>query len=297
MLNELRNHAYWARVDYSSTASNAAWAALAAQAAITSQGPGIGQADAVQMAAEFAATRDLVANWQCRTIAEVTTPAGKPVAIWKAYGVTEAFQIMDGINQRGNVGMFIVGDGPLLQYGPGGFSGPNDTSTTDANAAQILASISPKWGQKLALALDQVLAQIAIAPQGAAPPATASEIVLPVVATTAIIVSGVAIAIIGSVAAWRYLDPDLRASALLIRQAAADYAERLGVYAQTGTMPPASDIEKQAAPTVQSMSSSRSKTDWLWGGAVVGGIAGGFLLAAAIGSSGKRDVRREMSAR
>jgi hypothetical protein len=294
-MSELANRTYWALVDYSSAAADAAWAAMLAEAPIVTEGPGLTQNDAVQIVANVAATRDLVGNFQCRTIVEYTH-AGVAVAVWEVYGVYAAHTLTGQIIQRGNVYIFVVGDAPLQKYGPGGFSQPGDQTASDPTMAQILADISPVWGMKLALALDEVVARIGKAQIGGAPPGSIDQVIAPALGTTAVIVAGVAIAVIGSLAAWRYLDPDLRASALMIKAAAESYAERLQTYAQTGTMPPASEVEKDAAPTVQSFAKSRSATDWSWGIGVVVGVSLAFLAVAALGSSSKRDVSKEVRA-
>lgn len=268
-MGEIAQHVLWARVAYQPLAAQAALAGLAM--APETQGPGLNAGDAVQVAVYLATLRDVVASYDpisggpVATIA-VYTKDGAPVCLYEtsADGAVALSQKMSAV---GNYGIYVVGGAPLRNTGP---TGP-----------------VPKWGKKLALALDEVLAKIGSAEQGPTQPVgfvNTLNVVLPALAPLAVIVTGAALSVIGVVAVWRYLDPDFRRDALLVKQAAVDYAGRLQIFKDTGAMPPPSQNEVSATSTVEAMAKSRSGTEWMWGAGIAGGVTLVALASAVIGN-------------
>ncbi len=160
----------------------------------------------------------------------------------------------------------IVGDEPIR------------TNMPDANG-----ELGPGWNAELALAIDRVLKGLKGASQGASIPEGFGTIGLPVLAPAlvAIIVGGAAVGIIGSVAAWRYLDPQLRAQLAAVRAAASAYQLRVETWKATGTMPGPSPIELANADAVRATGAQGSSDAWIIAGAAVGGLVlGGLGLSA-----------------
>lgn len=146
--------------------------------------------------------------------------------------------------------------------------------------------LGPHWGRDLALAMDQIMAELADARQAGEPPSGFGPvgIVVPAAApaVVAIIVGGVALGVIGTAAAWRYLDPELRTRAAEVRAAAKAFEGRLRVLRDTGTMPPPSELEKANAEAVRETASTRRNRDWAYAAAAVGGLAVGTMGVAWI---------------
>lgn len=262
-MGELAYHLMWARVDYSGSLSAQAWEQI--KRASPAQA-GLAQPDAVQVVAALAALRDLVAAPFYQKAIEFDPRSGTPrfVETHEAWGVDAAAELRQDVAERGNRLVQVVGEAPWSPH---------------READDPL----PQWGQKLGLALETVMLRMAKQKIGPAIP-LASEpawfLGIPPVAMVAVIVAGTALAVIGAIAAWRYFDPDFRTAALMVRQAADDYAQRLEVYKGGQPMPPPSQIELEAASTVEKMAAERSGTSWAWGL----GIAGG-LTALAVGAS------------
>lgn len=264
-MSELSQRLQWARVDYSATLAQTAWALLRNAPEI--RGPGFTQADAVQAVTELAMLRDLVAGWNYARIAEFS-PDGRH-ELWTAYGRRGVADLVAQIERRGNAAMPVVGDAPFV-------APPEAVRASDP---------AKRWGQKLALALDEVMMRIGKAELGPNIPLggqQVADLVALQLALIAVIVAGAALSVIGSVAAWRYLDPEFRRDALLVREAAENYAQRLDIFERTGDMPPPSDVENQAVRSVETMAAAREKTDWLTGGLVAGGITVGFVAVGLI---------------
>jgi hypothetical protein len=259
-MGELYNRTAWAAVEVVAGQATAAWNGLAAQATVTDRGPGLNQADAVQVAAELAALRDLVAAWGYAQV--VGFPTGAPLVASQArlvetFGVTQLEDTANKMAQAGLDATFLVGDAPF---------------------------IGEKWGRQLALALDRLLVVIGSAEQGPSEQAHVVPGFLPAaVLPLIVIVTGAALSIIASVATWRYLDPDVRRDGLLVRQAAEDYAARLQTFSKTGSMPAPSETEKSAVGTVERLAAARGGTDWGMGAAIAGGMTAGVLLLGVLG--------------
>lgn len=161
----------------------------------------------------------------------------------------------------------IVGDEPMRP----GLLGGNDDLGDD-------------WGQTLALAIDRVLKQLKDSEEAASIPTGFGNIATPILApvVVAIIVGGVALGVIGSVAAWRYLDPGFRTRLAAVRAAADAYQTRVEALKATGIMPPPSPIETANADMIRTAASEGSDTAWIVSGAVVGGIVVGGLALSAL---------------
>ena len=275
-MSEFSQRLQWARVEYDPGVAQAVFARLALfGGADSSPLSGMSGGESVQVAAYLSALRDTVASWDTKT--------GGP------YGTIAIFQdghgekVLEGTTnylsgyfssglQKGTVVVPIVGDAPFRSFA---------TSATDVNP-------SPKWGKKLALACDELLQRFGKSDQGGDVPAQVSNTALPLVPLV-VIVTGAALAVVGSVAVWRFLDPELRRDMVVVENAARSYAERLGMWKTTGTMPPPSPAEEDALSTIEGLAKARGQTDWLWGAGIAGGITLAALVSVAISraSSGR----------
>jgi hypothetical protein len=271
MNNGFSQKVQWARVDYNAQIAQAAFTTLMVAPEV--KGPGLSAGDAVQVVTYLSVLRDVVASYDTRRGGPYAKIAlydgdGKPYRLVDFVGKVGALDAEMG--KKGLYGAMVVGEAPFL----------------NPHVDVISWTPIPGWGRKLALALEGTIIGISNAEQGPDIPAGFAEIIpaiLPaVLAPVAIIVTGAAIAVIGSVAAWRYLDPDFRRDSTLIRVAAEDYAKRLSIFQDTGNMPPPSENEQKAVDTVEKMASARSNSDWIWAVALAGGLALGSVATVAI---------------
>ena len=266
-MGEIYNSGAWAAVGHVDGQAGATWAALASQANVTARGPGLSQGEAVQVALELAALRDLCAAWGFARVAAFPKPGAtvdpaQPRYV-ETHGLEELNATADRMAKAGLDATFVVGLAPFIEV---------------PNALPV-----PSWGRLLALALDGLMVTIGTAEQGPAEQARVTPGFLPAaVIPLVVIVTGAALSIIGTVATWRYLDPDVRRDGLVIRQAATDYAQRLVVYQQSGTMPPPSTLETGALETVQRLAAARATTDWTWAAVVAGGVTVGTLVLGIV---------------
>src|SRR5262245_12227097 len=271
MNNGFTQKVQWARVDYSTQLAQAALSAVILAPEI--KGTGLSAGDAVQVATYFAMLRDVVASYDARkggphAKMALYTADGKPYRMVDFVGHTDT--LASEMKAKKLMGALVVGDAPFV----------------DPHVRLTSWTPVPNWGRKLALALDQVLIEFSKAEQGPNVPIGFAEItpaVLPLaLGTVAVIVTGAALALIGSVAAWRYLDPDLRRDSLIVRQAAENYAQRLSIFQDTGKMPPPSENETKGIDTVEKLASARGTTEWGWVAAIAGGLCAGSVLTVAI---------------
>lgn len=161
----------------------------------------------------------------------------------------------------------IAGDGPIVSV-KGGTGLPDD------------------WGAQLARATDNCLRRVAASKQtDGAGGGLVTPVLAPVVA--AIIVGGAALAVVGGVAAWRWLDPELRRDVAQTQVAASQFSARLQALRETGTLPPPGPMETSVAKRIATLSSDESKRGLLLGV----GIAGGSAAALGIGYAIKRAMR------
>lgn len=251
-----------ALVDYDQASADAAFAALRTLPEL--KGPGLSQADAVQVVTQLAGLRNSVCPYSIYAIYEQDGTFSGVREVWDA----EDEAIIKKAADAGKRVVNITGSGPLYSAMPGGEGLPDD------------------WGPELALALDQCIQIIADAEKGPNIPVGFRDIAkqvavpLPIVA---VIVTGVAVAVITSVATWRYLDPKARAAITQVREASRHFSQRLEHKRQTGETIPPSDVEKAAAAVVKELSDERSGHEWLWGAGIAGGVLGVTLLAAWLG--------------
>jgi hypothetical protein len=267
-MSEFSQRLQWARVEYQPGAAPVVFARLSLLGtASDAMGlSGMTGNESVQVATYLAGLRDTCASWN--------PLAGGPYATMAAFSKTGAPErMLEGnsvylekkfkeLASRDYRFTPVVGDAPFLKTA---------TRAQDFNPTN-------GWGRKLALAIDEVLQRMGRSEQGGETPPTVEPAQFARVIPLIVIVTGAAIAVIGSVAVWRYLDPDLRRDIVMVEDAARNYATRLGLWKETGTMPPPSVSETEALSTVESLAKSRSGSDWLWGA----GIAGGITLAAVV---------------
>ncbi len=221
---------------------------------------GLTQDDAIQLAADLSVLRHAVTSslWKFAQYDQDGTFRGE---IWGTDDDAGA------VSQYGGPMFIVVGDEPVRSRVVGG----ND-------------ELGDEWGAKLAKAIDRILLQIRDAEQAASVPMGFGAIVLPIIApaVAAIIVGGVAVGIIGSVAAWRYLDPNLRVRVAAIRAAADAYATRLSDYQRSAILLPPSPIETANAEAVAEAAHEGGRDGWVAAAAAGGGILVGTLALTAI---------------
>lgn len=166
----------------------------------------------------------------------------------------------------------VVGDAPYNYIAPGGKGLPEN------------------WGLLLGVACDYVLGKVRTAKRSSEIPLGWSMMVPTALGggIVAIIVGGAAVAIVGAVAAYRYLDPDARAAMATVATAAQLYQARLEVLKKTGKLPDPSPIETSQAEAIKKLAGKGSANGWMLGGAVLGGLAGGMSLGAWAGKQLER---------
>jgi hypothetical protein len=235
-----------------------------------SHGPGLDQGDATQLAAHLAYLRHLCAfgvEWSrfawfqngkfmgCRVV-----DGGSPAGV-------DRFQTASGIP--------IVGEEPFRRQPWGN------------------GNLGEQWPWELALACDCVLRQIARSEQSDTPetgwgaefPGEAEPSFSGIgAAGIALIVAGAAVSIIGTAAAWRYLDPQVRIETASAAAAARAYEIRLRTQMQSGVELAPSPIETAQAARIKAQARAAGNTNWTIGGAVVAGLGGGMTLAALLRS-------------
>lgn len=213
---------------------------------------GINGTDLAQMIAELAILRDAVT-------------ARSRDALYDADGAyLGTVRPTEKTPKRATLRIPISGDGPLYQRSVGGAGLPDD------------------WGRKIALAIDGVLSKIPDLPQGTDVEGEQVRLAALPLLGLAVIVAGMAATAMGSIAAWRFFDPDVRSLALSVRQAARDYAARLRVLRETGTLPAPSPTELAAKKAIEGASSEDAKSGWLWGAGVAGGVLAVTLILGVL---------------
>ncbi len=244
------------------------WAAMGDP---VSRGPGLDQDDATQFAAHMAYLRHVCAfgpEWSKLAWFQNGT----------CYGVRVAGGVPAGINRLETAyGVPVLGEEPFRK--------------------PILAggNMGARWPWQLALACDDVLRKVRDAEQAnAVVPGWGGEFpggAEPIqggggigAAGIAIIVAGAAVGIIGTAAAWRYFDPQVRIEAASIAAAARAYEVRVRTKLETGVDLPPSPIEVAQAERVREAANNAGNTNWTIGGAVVAGLGGGLTLAALLRS-------------
>lgn len=238
-----------------------------AAAGMPDKGPGVTQGDAVQLATHLAVLRNAVTYRRRGPAARYVVAGGEyQGTVFASKRGSEIDLVAEHVKAQQAV-YPIVGDERLYDPWPG--SGPKGKPNG--------------WGPLLALALDNATRRLATAERADAPPPGygAIAVLLPPLAI-GIIVGGVAVTVIGAVAAWRYLDPDARKAIAITDAASKAYSERLAQAEVTGIMPPASPIEEQALPAITDLAATEAKRDWIIGGAIVGGIVVTAIGGAAV---------------
>lgn len=215
------------------------------------KGPGLSQDEATQVVADLAWARDVVMY-------------GRParVAAFKDGRLVSS----DYYRAEADENVPMVGDAPKRQIVPPSPGLPDD------------------WGITLSNACDRVLGMVAAAetssqiPIGYSLPIPAA---FPVVA--GLIVGGLAVTVIGAVAAWRYLDPQARTSLALVEASSTAYRSRIASFAETGKMPPASELEQNTAAMVKELAEKGRSAGFLSGALVAGGALAAIGAGVAIG--------------
>jgi len=226
------------------------------------RGPGLSQSDAVQYVSDLAILRHICAVGVLRCkFAEYNTNGAFLGVKW--------ISLRDWTPSAESTLIPIVGDEPIEH--------PSE------------------WSGKLTLAIDEVLRRIAKAEQageiqsgwGSEYPGGAVPIPGGIGAgVVAIIVAGAAVAVVGSFAAWRYFDPQLRMHAAAVRTAAKAYESRLRTMVETNNWAiPAGPLETVNQQWVDESHKPARNRAWLYGGCALGGIAAGVGGTAYIRSA------------
>ncbi|MHC4218174.1 MAG: hypothetical protein ACYSU7_06915 [Planctomycetota bacterium] len=253
----------FARVEFDASSAGAVFSKLVGWAAMAGagpdKGPGLTQNESVQFAAQLASLRTAIAR------------SGKSIEL-AAY---------DGENRfvRTLIATPESELDPDLHYFP--------IVGTDPVPAANGGELGKRWGADLVLAIDRLLAQIAKSERageapagyGAAPMPGIMPAALPV-AAIAVLVGGAAVAVIGTAAVWRYLDPEVRTRAAAVTSAAQSYQARILAAQTTGVMPPPSPIEVATAEIVQKAAGEQRTRYYLYGAAALAGIGGGAALVS-----------------
>lgn len=265
----------YARVIYSPAVADTVAAKMAGWAAMgglgPERGPGVTQDEAVQLVTNLSVLRHSAA---------MGVNAGR----FAVYGLSGDFRGVqlnpkaETLDAEYQTAVPIVGDEPPP---PAGLSSPYDPNLDPV----------ANWPRKLVLAIDRVCTQIAKSEKGGSipqgygfdplPPGVGGEGTLaawPAIGIVAVIVGGAAIATIGGVAVWRYLDADVRTRTAEISAAGTAYQARLQVYQASGTMPPPGPLETANAKAIEEAAKESSDKYWLIGAAALAGIGGGAAL-------------------
>lgn len=232
-------------------------------------GPGLTQEDAVQLASLWAWRRDRFmrgASWEVKVSLSGKMKGSKTDAfhgVWQGSAAELAKLLTANPELRATL---MVGDGPLSSPYPGG------------------GKLGDDWGITLARALDRQTVKIAKARQGGVIPTGYASWTKSVAApaVVGIIVGGAALAVVGSVAVWRYFDPELRKATAVLNAASSAYDARVQVAKQTGKMPPPSLIEEQTQGMISDLSREERNRSLLIGLGIAGGLVGGAVAIAAI---------------
>jgi hypothetical protein len=264
----------YARIDYNPAAAELVAATITGWAAMSGveRGPGLRQDDAAQLAADLAVTRGIIAT--------AGDPEQTRYAVYDSGGTFLRVQTPQGPElENGETAIPIAGDYP---FPPAGFKRPYDRAL-DPNE---------NWARDLVLAIDRCLRDLKRTEQAGSIPAGYGIEIPPDVQlgavpplSIAIIVGGAAVAVIGTVATWRFLNPELRVQVASVRAAAKAYQARLAVLQTTGTMPGASPIEVANAAAVREASKDQS----LW----YAGIAAAAMFGIGAGAAGVSYLRRQ----
>jgi len=233
-----------------------------------SHGPGLGQADATQLAAHLAYLRHVCSfgsQWD-------------QLAWYSRPGNTYLGTLRWGRSPTTREDKYSV---PILGEAP--FRAP---SYNDGN-------LGDRWPWELALACETVLRKLAAAEQGQTEvpgwggefPGGARPIPGAIgIGGLAVIVAGAAVAVVGSFVAWRYFSPEAAIETASIAAAARAYEARLRTMETTGTLLPPSPIETAQADRVKQAAQEAKQRNWMIGAGVAGGLGGGLTLASFLKS-------------
>lgn len=232
------------------------WSQSAAQ---LERGPGLDQADAVELAVHLTILRGICT-------AGTTNPQSSA-----CYTDDGRFMGVRSWGERYH--------GPVVQtlpiYGEERFRKPRFGS----------GQLGPAWSRDLALGLGTVLDQLVHAEQGptALPEWTAPGGVSSP-AMVEVVIAGPAIRILKNPAPWRYLDQAAIATLAYVGSAASAFETRLRAEENSGVEIPATPIELAAADRVRQDGRPTYNREALIGGGTVVGTSLGVTLVAAIRS-------------
>jgi hypothetical protein len=265
-----------AKVDYMPATASAIVARIvgwAAQGDPVSKGPGLTQGDAVQFVSWMALMRHAAA----------AGVEGYQVAEFTEKGTLRRIRYLREGDPGGRIRQ---PDGSYLYQYP--IIGQERITKPDYGSGQMGAN----WPRDVALACETVIRSIKDAEQGpevvpgwgAEFPGGARAQPGMAAGTVAIIVAGVAVAVIGTTAAWRYLSPEVRIEAASVAAAAAAYETRLRAMVTNGVELPPSPIELLQAEKVRAAAKKSQNRGLLVGAAACGGFGLGTVALAFLRS-------------
>lgn len=245
----------YARVELIPDAADVIATTLGAVATAPIKGPGLTQEDAVQLVSRWAWMRDRFMRGAAGDVkaALYDTKAGAFAGVFEG----PVAELSKKLAARPELqATLVVGDGPIAAPLPGG------------------GELGDNWGPELARALDNASTMIAGLPQAGDIPAGFASLskLVAAPAIVGIIVGGAAIAVIGSVAVWRFLDPQHRSYVSGLNAAAKAYDQRVQAYKATGKMPPPTPTEVSMGEAIKNQSSDEVKKSLIYAGAIAGGL-------------------------
>ena len=257
----------YAKVDLVPGVAEVIATAMGGLAGASVEGPGLTQEDAVQLVSRWAWYRDRIMRGAHigTNLKAALYYKGKFQRVWEGEMKDLAAKLADGTFTA----RLIVGDGPITSPIHGG------------------EGLGADWAAQIAKAIDCTTRKIKDAKQGGDIPVGFSSFTKPIVApaVVAIIVGGVAVSVIGGVAVWRYLDPELRKHVATVQGAAQAFDARIQAYKQTGQMPPPSAIELGAKKAIEE-AAGNEKSHSMWVGlGIATGITAGAVGVAALTKS------------
>lgn len=245
----------YARVELIPDAADVIAASVGSVAALPYKGPGLSQDDAVQLVSKWAWRRDRFMRGAANDVkvALHNTKDQNFAGVWEG----DLGKLGKLLTARPELqATLMVGDGPMAAPLPGG------------------GELGDKWAIELARALDATTTDLAKVQQGGDIPfgfgSVSKLVAAPVV--VGIIVGGAALAVIGTAAVWRYLDPELRAYVSGLNAAADAYDKRVQVFKATGKMPGPTPTEVSIAKQIKAQAAKETGQSLIYAGAIAGGL-------------------------
>jgi hypothetical protein len=233
--------------------------------ATVSEGPGVSQDEATQLAADLAWTRDAV-MWGLAPTKFAVWSSGHYKGMFAEPPTEQQIQKSWAKSSQAVEATPVVGEAPFNVVTPGGDGLPDDWAVTLAKACDCV-------NRKLKEARTSEQIPIGY---------SVENVALPLLPLVGIVVAGAAVATIASVAAWRYLDPEARTAVAAVKASSEAYKARVSEWKETGKMPPASDIEQTTARAVGELGHDGGMSSATQTALIMGGTLGAFGLGVGV---------------